>query len=431
MKIGILGAGFVGLTLAARLLDVQTTEVTLLEVDAKKRELLLGGTSYVEEPGLSEILAIGMVEERLHIYNQFETQEFDAMFVTIGTPRPSLGSNEYFLETVKASIDHIKLGGLLLLRSTVSIGTTIQVQCIAEKLGRSDLSVVFTPERTAEGVALQELHELPQILGADSELDLVKSQNFLKQLGFKVVTTKGSRESELAKLACNTWRDVTFAFSNELVALGAINDVDALDAIRVANEDYPRARIPLPGPVGGPCLSKDSYILTAACHGDFLESSVIMKARLRNESLITQVSSFIKKTLAQKPDMTLLICGLSFKGKPKTNDVRDGFATQLLSKFPKEAFSKNVKIWDPWVSPIEKKDFGYDFLDEIKPDTSYLCILANNAPFLSSESPNSFYTSLSTDSIIVDLWSNVDRDRALAPKLITLGTKSWSEVLIA
>jgi len=431
LKIGILGAGFVGLTLTARLLEVPTAEVTLLEVDVKKREMLLNGTPYVEEPELPEILKVGIAEERLHISNELETQEFDALFVTIGTPRPSLSSSDYFFETVVSSMNKIKLGGLLLLRSTVSIGTTNQIQEMAKTVGRSDLSVVFTPERTAEGVALQELRELPQILGADSELDLNKSQNFLEQLGFHVETTNGSRESELAKLACNTWRDVTFAFSNELVVLGAMNDLNTLDAIRVANKDYPRARIPLPGPVGGPCLSKDSYILTEGCTADFLENSVIMGARQRNESLITQVSTFVTKTLTLKPDLTLLLCGLSFKGRPKTNDVRDSFAIKLLSELGKDNHTRNVKIWDPWVSPIEKNDLGYDFVDDIMLDTDYLCVLTNNAPFLSSEYPNSFFASLSKNSVIIDLWSNIEPGKDFAPKLVTLGAKSWSEVIIA
>ena len=264
MKIGILGAGFVGLTLAARLLDPPKIDIILIEVDAKKREQIINGISYVEEPGLSEIVQNGISSERLKITGEVTSEELDALFITIGTPRFSLKSDSYFLETIQVNLRQLKIGGLLLLRSTVSIGVTNRVQNLVQANGRFDLTVVFAPERTAEGVALQELKELPQILGADSEVELIKARTFLESLGFDVIVAKGSREAELAKLACNTWRDVTFAFSNELVDIGASLNVDTLDSIQIANSRYPRAKIPLPGPVGGPCLSKDSYILTSS-----------------------------------------------------------------------------------------------------------------------------------------------------------------------
>ena len=431
MKIGILGAGFVGLTLSARLLDQQDTEVILIEIDAKKREQLSNGTSHVEEPGLPEIIRNGIAEQRLHITDQANPGDLDALFVTIGTPRPNLNSDIYFFETVEASLSQVKIGGLLLLRSTVSIGVTSKLQTKVLENGRPDITVVFAPERTAEGVAIEELRELPQILGADSEVDLTKSKTFLETLGFVVIATKGTREAELAKLACNTWRDVTFAFSNELAFLGASLNVDTLEAIQIANFDYPRARIPLPGPVGGPCLSKDSYILTSSYSEEAVDNSLILRARLLNESLVPQVSTFIIKTLKEKPELQLLICGLAFKGQPKTNDIRDSFALQLLSTIDNFVEPAKVKIWDPDTSQSERNSLQYEFLENLPKENAFLCILTNNAPFLRSEFPNSFYSFLGNHSIIVDLWSNIKMDTALEAKLISLGRNSWSEVVHA
>jgi UDP-N-acetyl-D-mannosaminuronic acid dehydrogenase len=431
LKIGILGAGFVGLTLAARLLEPPKTDIILIEIDAKKREQMLSGISYVEEPGLSEIIQNGIYSERLKITGEVNSEELDALFITIGTPRPSLKSDSYFLETIEVNLSQLKIGGLLLLRSTVSIGVTNRVQNLVQAHGRFDLTVVFAPERTAEGVALQELRELPQILGADSEVELTKARAFLESLGFDVVVAKGSRESEMAKLACNTWRDVTFAFSNELVEIGAYLNVDTLDAIQIANSSYPRAKIPLPGPVGGPCLSKDSYILTSSYAEKVQERSLILHARLLNESLATQVSSFITKTLTEKPNLHLLICGLAFKGQPKTNDIRDSFAVQLLSNISTQIESGRVKIWDPHVSQVERENFKFEFIESMPIENPLMCVLTNNAPFLRSDFPGSTYSMLRKDSIIVDLWGNISLDAKLEAKLISLGRKSWSEVVHA
>jgi nucleotide sugar dehydrogenase len=412
-------------------LDPPKADIILIEIDSKKREQILNGISYVEEPGLSEIIQSGISSERLKITGEVNSQELDALFITIGTTRPSLKSDSYFFETIEANLSQLKIGGLLLLRSTVSIGVTNRIQNLVQANGRFDLTVVFAPERTAEGVALQELRELPQILGADSNVELTKARTFLETLGFDVIVAKGSRESELAKLACNTWRDVTFAFSNELVEIGACLNVDTLDAIQIANSSYPRARIPLPGPVGGPCLSKDAYILTSVYTEKVQKRSLILHARLLNESLVTQVSSLITKTLSEKPNLQLVICGLAFKGQPKTNDTRDSFAVQLLLNISTEIEGGRIKLWDPHVTRVEREKFKFEFLDGILSENPIMCVLTNNASFLRSDFPGSVYSMLGKDSIIVDLWGNVSLDTKLEAKLISLGRKSWSEVVHA
>ena len=75
------------------------------------------------------------------------------------------------------------------------------------------MSIHFAPERTAEGVALKELDVLPQLLGTPQNgYRASEARSFLEDLNFEVVQTENSQTAELAKLICNTWRDVTFGF---------------------------------------------------------------------------------------------------------------------------------------------------------------------------------------------------------------------------
>jgi len=311
MKIGILGAGFVGLTLAGRLLESEKANVVLLENDSERVSQLNSGHSYVYEPGLQETITRGFETKLLAIYKELPTTLFDALFVTIGTPKPSKDSDVKFFETIESVLINIKKNGILILRSTVSIGTTIKVKEMCNRFSRSDVHVVFAPERTAEGAALEELRTLPQILGADSELELNEAITFFVSLGFTLVIAKGSREAELSKLACNTWRDVTFGFSNELARLSGILGIDFLNVIEVANSNYPRANIPKPGPVGGPCLTKDSYILSGSFDSD-MPSSVIMKARQVNEGILDDVLAFVSACIRKNPHTKIVISGLAF-----------------------------------------------------------------------------------------------------------------------
>lgn len=68
------------------------------------------------------------------------------------------------------------------------------------------------------------------MLGAAEGDSLINGEKELASLGFDVVTSTTAEVAELAKLACNTWRDVIFAYSNELALMGEIRGVSALEA---------------------------------------------------------------------------------------------------------------------------------------------------------------------------------------------------------
>ena len=426
MKIGILGAGFVGLTLAVRLLDTKDVQVLLIENNPERILQLRSGQSYVLEPGLQSILETGLTEKTLSVFDPEANDLFEALFLTIGTPKPSMESDRNFYAVIEQYLENLEHEGILLLRSTVSIGTTIKVKELCLKNSRSDIRVVFAPERTAEGVALEELRQLPQILGADSDVEYKAGYNLLSSLGFFIIGALGSREAELAKLACNTWRDVTFGFSNELARLSGQLGIDVFNVIETANSNYPRAQIPKPGPVGGPCLSKDSYILTSSYKTD-ASSSVIMKAREVNEQITDDVFKFVSRCIAANTSTKVVLAGLAFKGKPETNDVRDSFAIVLAQKLRSSFVDLQLEYWDP---SINIKDLGgleiqkIDELDSI----DQIVILANNSPYLTSDSAVQKYQKLTKNSYIIDLWSNLASQENLSAKVAILGRPSWIEV---
>lgn len=426
MKIGILGAGFVGLTLAGRLLDLRNVQVLLIENHPQRILELKSGRSYVLEPGLQAIIELGIADKSLIVVDPESTQLFEALFVTIGTPKPSKESDHKFYDVIEQHLEKLQYEGILLLRSTVSIGTTIKVKELCLKNSRSDIRVVFAPERTAEGVALEELRQLPQILGADSEVEFQAASDFLNYLGFSIVGALGSREAELSKLACNTWRDVTFGFSNELARLSGQLGLDLFNVIETANLNYPRAQIPKPGPVGGPCLSKDSYIL-ASSYKSGTYSSVIMQAREVNEQITEDVFDFVSKRILANPFTKVVLAGVAFKGKPETNDVRDSFAIILARKLRNSFPSLELEYWDPLIENEElaklkiRKVAGLDSKNQI-------LILTNNSTYLKSDSALKEFQKLTQNSHIIDLWSNLTSQENLSAGLAIFGRPSWNVI---
>ena len=101
-----------------------------------------------------------------------------------------------------------------------------------------DFYLSFCPERTAEGVALHELQTLPQVIGSMSKLGLDDAIKFWSRNAGSVVVADSLEEAELVKLANNTYRDVSFAFANELALLANKYNIDANHLISIANDGY-------------------------------------------------------------------------------------------------------------------------------------------------------------------------------------------------
>jgi UDP-N-acetyl-D-mannosaminuronic acid dehydrogenase len=292
------------------------------------------------------------------------------------------------------------------------------------------VSVHFAPERTAEGVALVELKVLPQLLGTAKNADLAtKAKDFLEKLKFEVVQTENSQTAELAKLACNTWRDVTFGFSNEIALVAEDIGANALDAIQSANYNYPRASIPLPGPVGGPCLSKDTTILFNSVSDTQISlNSVMLAARRTNEHIEERLIDALKMcTMHETKELRLSIIGASFKGRPQTNDVRNGVAVNLLERIQEQNLLIDVQIWDPIISKNDLGKYGHMLtknLDELAPN---VVLIANNTNLESNENVVQFLRELDTKVYIFDLWQLTSKISGIKGKIYQLG-KTWIDV---
>ena len=432
VKIAIIGGGFVGITLAARLLDVENIHVTVFDQDPIKIEYFKTHNYLVDEPGLQEILVEAEKLGKFTFDIENDSTTFDAIFICIGSPKNQNPQerDQNFKKILTKYLPSLATNGMIFLRSTVEIGTTERLSKFLNSSDRSDASIHFAPERTAEGVALVELKVLPQLLGTAKDTPAAtEAKNFLEKLEFEVVQTENSQTAELAKLACNTWRDVTFGFSNEIALIAESIGANALNAIQSANYNYPRASIPMPGPVGGPCLSKDTTILFNGVSDSLISlNSVMLAARRTNEYIEERLVNALK--ICFKPDfeeLNLCIIGASFKGRPQTNDVRNGVAVNLIERIQRERLPVNIKIWDPVISKFDLGDFGHLLttnLDELSPD---VVLISNNSSFESNKNFMRFIRGLDSQACVFDLWQLTEKISEIKAVIYQLG-KSWIDV---
>ena len=420
-KILVIGGGFVGLTLSAKLIKTKNTTVTVLEVDTNRLASLSSGNFHVNEPDLHSILLNAIVEKTLNFAGAVSSSDYDAVFICIGTPlsivSENLSGNVFGLVDLVSSC--LRKNGMVFLRSTVEIGTTEKFAAGVQKTGRADISTYFLPERTAEGVALIELDTLPQIIGATSNSEIEFVNEFLLEIGFTIVKCSNAESAEFVKLVSNAWRDTIFGVSNEIALMAETIGLDAEEIIYVANYKYPRANIPSTGPVGGPCLYKDSHILLNSFSQEFREKSIIHSARSVNE----KVESNIYELLLQHLEISseVLFIGAAFKGSPKTNDIRNGLTSNLIRRIQKDKKQINVRIWDPTLEPADLLDLAQLNINSLPDFSPKIVVIGNNSQEIISESVIDFLNKLPSNTLIIDPWRMYQKSKKTRAKIYHLG----------
>src|SRR5262249_54150896 len=143
-------------------------------------------------------------------------------------PRALGGCSRYFRD-----------GQLLVLRSTVFPGVTAQVEKMVARLGVR-MDVAFCPERIAEGKAMTELFELPQIVSSRSGSGQERAAKLFGLLTDSIVELS-PEEAELAKLYTNVWRYIKFATANQFYMMANDRGLDFERIRKGLSQDYPRA----------------------------------------------------------------------------------------------------------------------------------------------------------------------------------------------
>ena len=339
----IYGLGFVGLTLAAHLASHGRFVVGLEVNDNVVEELQSGKSSRVLEPGISSLLEEGLRRGTLVVKSKADPRSRSRFhIITVGTPVDELGGADLSaLEaSAKAVGEAISAGDHVMLRSTVPVGTTrgLVMPMLETHSGLKageDFFVSFAPERTAEGIALQELQSLPQVIGSISREGALDAVDFWTGVCGSVALAESLEEAEMVKLANNTFRDISFAFANELALLAGMFNVDSKHLISVANDGYPRSNIPFPSPgVGGYCLTKDPWLY----HYSHTQDSQIRTLGSMSREVDKRVQEYpldclkryAKSYSRDLSELRILIIGVAFKGYPETSDMRGSISVNLL-----------------------------------------------------------------------------------------------------
>lgn len=362
-QIGVVGLGYVGLTLALTLADLGF-RVRGFDTDPRVAKSLRSGRPHFFENGLEDILKNNLNKSFEVIDNFKDTDNCDVYFIAVGTPLASNKKpNLYHLKSASRIVGEVlKSGDTVILRSTVPVGTTrntvipILERASGLKSG-DDFSVAFAPERTVEGKALEELKTLPQVIGGLNWASADIAANVFNHLTHSVVLVDSLEEAEMVKLINNTYRDVVFSFANELSLVCHKLGLNTRRVIEAANRGYDRSQVPMPSPgVGGVCLEKDPFIFIESAKAKNYSPLLAKDSRQISEMMINFVAQEILKHLKSKSKPKVFILGLAFKGQPVTSDVRGSTTIGLINKIKRKVGS--IYVYDPAVSVDDIKNSG-------------------------------------------------------------------------
>jgi len=376
------GGGRVGLPLGIAF-AMRGLSVTLYDINAAVVEKVNAGQLPFAEAGAAEPLAEAVSSGRLRASTDpASVSGAENVIVVVGTPVDDHLNPDLHVvpRAVEKLAQFLTPGQLLVLRSTVHPGVTALTEKTLAQLGLV-VEVAFCPERIAEGHAMTELFDLPQIVAGRTEGASERAEKLFRHLTNQVVRVS-PEEAELAKLFTNTWRYLKFATANQFWMMANDAGLDFARVRMAITQDYPRAAdLPMPGFAAGPCLFKDTMQLAAFNKNNFVLGH---SAMLINEGLPLYLVSRLEQRF-DLASMNVGILGMAFKGG--SDDIRESLAFKLRKLLQVKAHS--VRCADPYVT-----DPRLVTQEEVLESADLLIIGAPHKP----------YRDLVAEQPIVDMW---------------------------
>ena len=368
MKIGIVGLGFVGLSLTSVLASKGYNTVGI-DVDEEKCKKISNGNSPFFEPNLEKILRNGL-KKKLTVSNDFSLiKDCDMIFVTVGTPQSKNGSIE--LTMIKKSVRTIgkilhenKKNPIVIIKSTVIPGTMQKVilpilEKESKKKAGKEFGLISNPEFLQEGTAIRDT-EFPHVivLGGYQTKYMEKIRTFFSKLhpNTSIIITN-HQTAEMVKYANNSFLATKISFINQLSNICQNIPGSNIDDIAKTIGLDPRiGKLFLnagPG-YGGSCLPKDMKALINFANSTGIKPTLLNAVEEINMKQTDQILSILKQKLGNISLKQITILGMSFK--PDTDDVRNSVAIELIKKLLRR--KANITIHDPKAIRNTMKVFG-------------------------------------------------------------------------
>jgi UDPglucose 6-dehydrogenase len=344
-RIAVFGGGYAGLVTGACFAELGHS-VTIRDIVPEKIAALQAGKIPIYEPGLADLVARNA--ERLAFTLDAAKAVAGAGFVFVTVDTPPTYSGDADLSRVWTVIEELPRSSertILVMKSTVPVGTGEKVRAALDARGLEHVGYVSNPEFLAEGTAVRDFLETDRIVvGAFEQADAEAVAALHAGIDAPVVIAEVA-SAEMIKLASNAFLGTRISFINEIANVCELVGADVNDVARGMGLD---ARIGTrylkPGiGFGGSCFPKDiSFLKLLAGNSGYhfqLLNSVIEVNELQKRRVIGK----LQKHLGSLRGKCIALLGLAFKAH--TDDLREAPSIVLASRLLAEG--ADVRAWDP------------------------------------------------------------------------------------
>jgi len=347
-RIGIFGAGWVGLVTGACLAELGH-DVTIRDIVPQKIETLQRGEVPIFEPGLDDLLARN--RERIAFTLDVREAIAGAEFLYVCVDTPPLYSGDADLSRVWTVIDELpdETRAVLVMKSTVPVGTGEKVRAALDGRGLEEVGYVSNPEFLAEGTAVRDFMGPDRIvIGSLDDADGDAVEALHESLDAPIVRADVN-SAEMIKLAANAFLMTRVSFINEIANVCELVGADVLRVAEGIGLDHRLGPHFLRAGVGygGSCFPKDSLALKQLAANSGYHFQLLSAVIEVNELQKRRVVQKLQKHLGKLRGKRIALLGLAFK--PNTNDMREAPSLVLASRLLAEG--AEVRAWDPVAKP--------------------------------------------------------------------------------
>lgn len=357
-NISIIGTGYVGLVTGVCLAEIGHN-VTCLDLDKKKIELLTLGVSPIYEPGLDELMASNMERGNLHFTSDtmMALREADVVYIAVGTPQQGDGSADlsYVFKAAQDIGQNIARDVVVVTKSTVPLGTNYKIEEVVNAYlqGNYHVDIVSNPEFLREGSAVHDsFHGDRIVIGADSPAaaDLIEEIN--QPFGLPILKTSIS-SAEMIKYAANAFLATKISFINEIAALSEKVGSDIVEVAKGIGKDARIGSKFLDAGIGfgGSCFPKDTRALvkiSEAVDHDFRLLKSVIEINDRQKTALVKKA---KERFGSLKGKRVALLGLAFK--PNTDDMREAASISISKRLLEEG--AEIIAYDPIAIENAKK----------------------------------------------------------------------------
>jgi UDPglucose 6-dehydrogenase len=421
LKVGVVGAGYVGLTTAVCMAS-KGIDTFCMDIDPARVRDLRAGRPGIDEPELEELMGAGLESGALRFTRHYRRlADRDVVFVCVPTPANDDGSTD--LTAVESAVgalhEILPPGSVIVIKSTVPVGTSRRLFDLVRVSG---IDVVVNPEFLREGHAVYDFfHPERVVIGAAADAGDA-AERVAALYPDQTVMRMRAESAELAKYASNAFLAVKLSFVNSLAGLCARAGADINDITECMGADERIGRQFLaPGPGwGGSCLPKDTAALLhiGAQHGIALPE--VASARHTNTSQLERITAALRDVSHRQLDeLRVTALGLTFKAG--TSDIRDSPALALCEAL--QQAGAQVTAYDPRLDSIQSERLPVATARDpyVAAKDADAIVVLTEWPEFGELDWGAIERRVAPGAVVIDTRNIVDREAVTGSQLVCLG----------